>query len=198
VKAMAQLQQWIQQGYVDPNLDDAAFTQRRVALSWVGHWVYQYYRKALGKDLVVLPLPNFGNGSKTAQGSWNWGITKNCQNRRGAMGFLEFLLQPQEVLAMANANGAVPGTKQAIARSPLYAPGAPLRLFAEQLLEGQTVPRPQTPAYPVITTAFQEAFANIRNGLNAQTALNKAATTIDLDIQDNQGYPEVQTVAHQP
>jgi multiple sugar transport system substrate-binding protein len=114
------------------------------------------------------------------------------------MGFLEFLLQPQEVLAMANANGAVPGTKQAIARSPLYAPGAPLRLFAEQLLEGQTVPRPQTPAYPVITTAFQEAFANIRNGLNAQTALNKAATTIDLDIQDNQGYPEVQTVAHQP
>jgi multiple sugar transport system substrate-binding protein len=96
---------------------------------------------------------------------------------------------------MVNANGAVPGTKTAIAQSPLYAPGGPLRLFSEQLLNGQTVPRPQTPAYPVITSAFQEAFTNVRNGLQVETALNKATTTINLDIQDNQGYPDVPTVA---
>ena len=107
------------------------------------------------------------------------------------MSFLEFLLQPQEVLAMANVNGAVPGTKQAIARSQLYAPTGPLRLFAAQLLAGETVPRPQTPAYPVITSAFQEAFANIRNGLPVKTALDKAATAIDLDLQDNQNYPDL-------
>jgi multiple sugar transport system substrate-binding protein len=195
VGVMQQLQSWIQKGYVDPNIDDAAFAKKRVALSWVGHWEYKAYAKALGKDLVVLPLPNFGKGSKTAQGSWNWGITKNCQDQKAAMKFLEFLLQPQEVLAMTNANGAVPGTKRAIAQSPLYAPGGSLRLFSEQLLTGQTVPRPQTPAYPVITTAFQEAFANIRNGLKVQAALDKATTTIDLDIQDNQGYPEVKSVA---
>lgn len=199
VNAMQQLQTWIQQGYVDPNLDDAAFAQKRVALSWVGHWVYKDYadpKKGIGKDLVVLPLPNFGQGSKTAQGSWNWGITKNSKNPKAAIRFLEFLLQPREVLAMANANGAVPGTKRAIAQSPLYAPGGPLRLFSEQLLTGQTVPRPQTPAYPVITSAFQEAFANVRNGLKVQEALDKATTTINLDIQDNQGYPDVRTVAN--
>jgi multiple sugar transport system substrate-binding protein len=194
VAAVKELQGWIQKGYVDPNIDDAAFTSGKVALSWVGHWAYKDYAKAVGKDLVILPLPNFGTGSKTAQGSWNWGITTNCKGQdcqQSAMHFLEYLLQPKEVLAMANANGAVPGTKQAIAQSKLYAPGGPLRLFAAQLLAGQTVPRPQTPAYPVITSAFQEAFANMRNGLNAKTALDKAVTTIDLDIQDNQGYPEV-------
>jgi multiple sugar transport system substrate-binding protein len=194
VAAVKELQGWIQKGYVDPNIDDAAFTSGKVALSWVGHWAYKDYAKAVGKDLVILPLPNFGTGSKTAQGSWNWGITTNCKGQdcqQSAMYFLEYLLQPKEVLAMANANGAVPGTKQAIAQSKLYAPGGPLRLFAAQLLAGQTVPRPQTPAYPVITSAFQEAFANMRNGLDARTALDKAVTTIDLDIQDNQGYPEV-------
>jgi multiple sugar transport system substrate-binding protein len=41
----------------------------------------------------------------------------------------------------------------------------------------------------VITSAFQEAFANIRNGLSVKTALDKAATTIDVDLQDNQNYP---------
>jgi multiple sugar transport system substrate-binding protein len=195
--AMQQLQDWVKQGYVDPNIDDAAFTSGRVALSWVGHWVYQDYAKAVGQDLVILPLPNFGRGSKTSQGSWNWGITTRCQDPKAAMRFLEFLLQPDQVLAMANANGAVPGTKRAIARSKLYAEGGPLRLFATQLLAGQTVPRPQTPAYPVITSAFQEAFTNIRNGLPVKTALDKAVTEIDLDIQDNQGYPNVTSVSRQ-
>lgn len=197
VMAMQSVQNWIERGYVDPNIDDAAFTSGRVALSWVGHWVYKDYAKAVGKDLVVLPLPNFGRGSKTAQGSWNWGITTNCPAQtcqKSAMNFLEFLLQPQEVLAMANVNGAVPGTKRAIAQSQLYAPNGPLRLFAEQLLAGETVPRPQTPAYPVITSAFQEAFANIRNGLPVKTALDKAATTIKLDLQDNQNYPNLNSV----
>ncbi len=194
VTAMQSVQNWIEKGYVDPNIDDAAFTGDRVALSWVGHWAYKDYAKAVGKDLVVLPLPNFGTGSKTAQGSWNWGITTNCPSQKcqkSAMSFLEFLLQPQEVLAMANVNGAVPGTKRAIAQSPLYAPNGPLHLFAAQLLAGHTVPRPQTPAYPVITSAFQEAFANIRNGLSVKTALDKAATTINVDLQDNQNYPNL-------
>jgi multiple sugar transport system substrate-binding protein len=192
VTAMRSVQTWIQKGYVDPNIDEAAFTKDRVALSWVGHWAYKDYDQAIGRDLVVLPLPNFGRGSKTAQGSWNWGVTTNCASQscqKSARSFLEFLLQPEEVLAMADVNGAVPGTKQAIARSKLYAPNGPLRLFAAQLLAGQTVPRPQTPAYPVITSAFQEAFANIRNGLPVKTALDRAATTINVDLQDNQNYP---------
>lgn len=195
VGAMQQVQDWIAKGYVDPNIDDTAFTGKRVALSWVGHWAYQDYAKAIGEDLIVLPLPNFGEGSKTGQGSWNWGITTNCQNPKAAMKFLEFLLQPQQVLEIANANGGVPGTKRAIALSKLYAPGKPLSLFADQLLAGQTVPRPQTPAYPVITSAFQEAFNNIRNGQEVKQALDRAVTEIDLDIQDNQGYPQVDPVA---
>ena len=189
IAALEQFQSWLHQGYVDPNIDDAAFTQGRVALSWTGHWVYKDYAQAVGDDLVLLPLPDFGRGSKTAQGSWNWGITSNCAEPQAAMRFVEFLLQPTEVLAMANANGAVPGTKSAIAQSPLYAAPGPLRLFADQLLGGQSIPRPPTPAYPVITSAFGQALANIRHHLPVQTALDQAVATIDQDIQDNQGYP---------
>lgn len=191
IAAMEQLQSWLENGYVDPNIDDAAFTSGRVALSWVGHWAYSGYAEALGSDLVLLPLPDFGTGSKTGQGSWNWGISSNCDRPEVAMQFLEFLLQPEEVLAMSNANGAVPASKRAIAQSPLYREGGPLRLFSAQLLNDKTVPRPRTPGYAVVTAAFQQAFNNIRNGLNVEIALNKAAITIDIDIEDNQGYPQV-------
>ena len=189
IAAMTHLQAWLEGGYVDPNIDDAAFTNRRVALSWVGHWAYPGYAEALGDDLVLLPLPNFGQGSKTGQGSWNWGITTKCQQPDVAIAFLEFILQTDEVLAMSSANGAVPATRSAIAQSPLYVEGGPLRLFAAQLLTGQTVPRPQTPAYPVITSVFQQAFNDIRHGTDVKTALDKATADINEDIQDNQGYP---------
>jgi multiple sugar transport system substrate-binding protein len=189
VAAMQALQHWFTGGYVDPNVDDAAFVSGRAALSWAGHWEYPRYAEALGDDLALLPLPDLGQGSRTGQGSWVWGVTRRSQDRQAAARFLEFLLQPDEVLAMASANGAVPATHAAIKRSPLYGAKGPLRLFTRQLQGGFSVPRPKTPAYPVITSAFQQAFDDIRNAGDVQAALDKAVAVIDQDIRDNKGYP---------
>lgn len=189
VAAMQTLQEWFIQDYVDPNVDDAAFVSGRAALSWVGHWEYPRYAEALGDDLLVLPLPDLGQGSRTGQGSWVWGVTRHCRNTEAAARFLEFLLKPDEVLAMASANGAVPATRTAIEQSPLYGAQGALRLFTRQLQGGFSVPRPQTPAYPVITSAFQQAFVDIRNGGDVKVALSRAAAAIDQDIRDNKGYP---------
>ncbi len=189
VAAMRKLQNWFVHGYVDPNVDDAAFINGRVALSWAGHWEYPRYAAAFGDDLALLPLPDLGRGSRTGQGSWVWGITRHSGNQQAAARFLEFLLEPEEVLAMAAANGAVPATRPAIERSPLYGASGALRLFSRQLQGGFSVPRPKTPAYPVITSAFQQAIADIRNEGDIQAALDKAAAAIEQDIHDNKGYP---------
>jgi multiple sugar transport system substrate-binding protein len=140
---------------------------------------------------MVLPLPDFGHGSRTGQGSWNWAITRQSRHPQAAARFIEFLLQAEQVLAMSNANGAVPGTRSAVQRSALYGPGGDLRLFADQLLQGVSMARPKTPAYPLITTAFQRAFQQIRNGAGVKQALDEATRKIDRDIHDNQGYPFV-------
>lgn len=189
VTAMRTLQSWFTAGYVDPNVDDAAFVSGRVALSWAGHWEYPRYAEAVGDDLLLLPLPDLGRGSRTGQGSWVWGVTTRCRDTKAAARFLAFLLQSDEVLAMAAANGAVPASRSAIVRSPLYGEHGPLRLFARQLQQGHAVPRPQTPAYPVITSAFQQAFSDVRNGGDVQAALDRAVAAIDQDIADNKGYP---------
>ena len=193
VFAMQRLQNWIQQGLVDPNLDDAAFITGRVALSWTGHWDYERYKEAWQDDLIVLSLPDFGFGSKTGQGSWNWGITNKSRYPGAAAEFLRFLLKTEEVLAMSNANGTVPGTHSALHLSKYYGKNGELRLFADQLLQGVAVPRPKTPAYPVITTVFQQAFQQIRHGADVKQVLDNAAQKIDQDIRDNQGYPFAST-----
>jgi multiple sugar transport system substrate-binding protein len=191
VAAMKHIQGWLQTGKVDANVDDAAFVSGRVALSLAGHWEYRRYHQAWGKDLQLLPLPDFGRGTRTAQGSWLWTVTRKSRQAEAAAGFIRFLLQPGEILAMTEANGAVPAREAAIARSPLYRSGGPLNLFVVQLRKGYSVPRPRTPAYPVISSAFRHAFADIRNGGKVQAALDGAVALIDQDIRDNHGYPVV-------
>lgn len=94
---------------VDP---DADFKEGRVALSWVGHWMYNDYNEALGDDLVLIPVPDFGAGAVTGMGSWNWGITSSCENPDGAWAFIEFLMSPENTASMANSNGAIPSVSQ--------------------------------------------------------------------------------------
>jgi multiple sugar transport system substrate-binding protein len=90
---------------------------------------------------------------------------------------------------MTNANGAVPARKSALAKSELYGPGGLLHLYIEQIDAGFTVPRPITPAYPTITTAFARAFKNVAGGADVKSELDAAAQKIDQDIKDNHGYP---------
>lgn len=196
VSAMKTFQSW--KPYVDPNTDSNAFTKGRVALSWVGHWMYPAYSKALGKDLVVLPLPDFGNGPKTGQGSWSWGIGSHTKNGKAAGAFLSYLLDDANVTAMTHANGAPPATRTALAKSPLYKPGGPLQLFAAQLTApcGDSsidkscvaVTRPVTAGYPTVTAKFSEALSEIYGGADPKSALAKAARAIDQDFSDNAGY----------
>jgi multiple sugar transport system substrate-binding protein len=115
-------------------------------------------------------------------------VTRASEDPDAAVAFLDFLLRPEEVLRMADANGAVPARRAAIARSSLYGPGRPLELFVRQL-ETIAVPRPKTPAYPVISSVFAAAFEEIADGADPAEALGRAATAIDREIEDNRGYP---------
>jgi multiple sugar transport system substrate-binding protein len=99
VTALKRIRHWIDQGWtrlVFNRNDD--FDKGKTALAWSGHWKYPVYLKALGKDLILLPLPDFGRGIKTGMGSWNWGITNNCGEPAGAWSFPSHLMSPREIL----------------------------------------------------------------------------------------------------
>jgi multiple sugar transport system substrate-binding protein len=191
VEAMEWFQGLFDAGYAiaSPAGDDDFYTGKITALSWVGHWMYGPHTEGLGDDLVLIPMPILGEKAVTGMGSWNWGLTSSCENPEEAFKFLSFLVEPEEILRMTNANGAVPARKSAIAQSDLFGEGGMLNLFVQQLEGGVAVERPTTPAYPVITSAFDTAFLNIVAGADVKTELDAAVATIDQDIVDNSGYP---------
>ena len=186
--AAAWFQALFAQKFADSNPPgDAEFINGEAAISWVGHWVWQPYHKALGNDLVLLPMPKFFKQA-TGMGSWAWSITTKSKHPEAAWKFLAFLLRPEEILKMTNANGAVPSRFSAISKSELYKKDGPLAIFVEQL-KTIAVPRPVTPAYPAITSSFAKAIDNIIKGADIRKELDNAVKEIDQDIEYNAGYP---------
>jgi multiple sugar transport system substrate-binding protein len=191
VEGMEFFQSLFEDGYANPEPagDDDFHVKKITALSWVGHWMWTPHSENLGDDVVLIPMPKFGDKAVTGLGSWNWGITSSCEHPDAAWKFLQYLVEPEQILRMTNANGAVPARKSAIAQSELYAEGGPLNIFVQQLESGVALERPVTPAYPVITSAYAEAVQNIVAGADVKAELDKAVEKIDQDIEDNQGYP---------
>ncbi|MFJ9180572.1 ABC transporter substrate-binding protein [Streptomyces sp. NPDC102360] len=193
VKAMKTFQSWFKKGYVNTEAqDDSPFLKKKSPISWHGMWAYKNgNKKAAGDDLAVLPLPDFGTGSKTGMGSWQFGITRKAEDPDAAAAFLEYLLTKKSLLSMYGAVGAPPATKQALKATDIYGPGDPMSLVTDSLNKSPkvAVPRPQTPAYPAITQAFSQAIDDISLGKDVSRTLKKAVDTINKDIEDNDGYP---------
>jgi len=190
VEAMTWFQSLFSDGYADvkPAADDAFYGDKTAALAFVGHWMWTPHSEGLGDDLILLPMPKLGDAAATGMGSWNWGMTSTSDNPEAAYKFLEYLMEPEQILRMTNANGAVPSRKSALAESELFGEGGPLNVFVQQLEGGVAVPRPITPGYPTITESFAEATQNIVTGADVQEELDKIVKKIDQDIEDNQGY----------
>ncbi|WUD31932.1 extracellular solute-binding protein [Streptomyces europaeiscabiei] len=189
VEALTTLQGWAKAGYVDANKDSGAFQKGRSPVSWTGHWWYRRYTEAHPGDVAIVPLPDFGTGSATGMGSWQWGVPAGTADGDAVWRFLAFLLRPDEILRMTDVNGGIPATGTAVERTDVFAEGGPGRLYIEQLRNGTARPRPQTPAYPAITEAFARAFTKIMRGEAVQPALDEAVRAVDKDLADHGHYP---------
>jgi multiple sugar transport system substrate-binding protein len=194
VAALTTFQRWATDGLIDTGAaDDTNFTSGESPISWVGHWMYNPYLEAVGDDLVVMPLPDFGQGTRTGMGSWAWAMTSvGAETDPDAVwAFLEYAVSDQSILEITEINGAVPATSSALAQSANFTEGGPLALFVEQL-EGApdiAVPRPVTPGYPTVTSEFWTAMDQILLGADVQSTLDAAAEAIDADVEANEGYP---------
>jgi multiple sugar transport system substrate-binding protein len=202
VKSLQTVASWYP--YMSADSDDRDFVSGKVPLSWVGHWTFPSYYQALGKDLVVLPLPDFGKGPKMGAGSWAWGVTPRSKHPKEAASFLDYLLNDHNIAEMVALNGGLPGTTTSMAASKLYKPGGPLALWGEAIRAGSgttcvagkalpdacvAVVRPLTAGYPTVTRQFFTALdAIVTKGAPAKAALDRAAEAIDVDFADHDGY----------
>jgi multiple sugar transport system substrate-binding protein len=194
VQALTWFQKWAKKGYLDlstaPGANDANFVQNKSAISWVGHWMGGAYQEALGKDLGLVPLPNFGQGSKLFTGSWSFGMSKSTRDPDAAWAFIDYMTSAEASKKLSDSESAIPAVKSVYEADPAYQKGGQRYLYAENLNDSSVaVPRPQSPAYLVTRDEFSTAFGDIIDGADVRTSLDKAVSKIDADIKANRGYP---------
>jgi len=211
VGALNQFQTWVDDGLIDLIAEDdnnftvgpdgEANTGDETPLSWVGHWMHSLYSENLGDDLVLIPLPDFGNGSKGAMGSWNWAVSSGPDgvpnsgdeaDLDAAWAFIDYATSPESVLRFVNGYGAVPPTAD-LADFPGFQEGGDRELYIDYLSNAHSDPnleqngsmaRPATAAYLFIRDRFSEAFADIVAGADVQSTLDNIVMQIDQEIED--------------
>ena len=193
VKAMTEFQNWFSQGLVQQPDESSrggdAFLDGGAAIAFGDQAKYAPYRQKYKDDLVVMPPPDWGNGTRSGMGISAWTITRDAGDGDAAWQFINFQLADDQVLETTGANGALPATRSALAKSPQFADGAPMSFFLRELQDPTVaVPRPRTPAYPALAAAFQQAVADIADGEDPKSALHAAVGTIDADITAHEGY----------
>lgn len=194
VQALTWFQKWSKGGLLDlataSGANDTNFADGKSAISWVGSWMGDAYAKALKDDLVLLPLPNFGSGSRVYTGSWSFGMAKSTQDPDAAWALIDFLTSGDGSRKLADSESAVPAAKAVFDADPAYKPGGQRYLYAQNLNDPKVaIPRPATPAYLVARDQFSTAFGDIINGADVKVSLDKAVSRIEADIKANRGYP---------
>lgn len=175
-------------GYANPAQtgDRTEFGAGTIAMQYNGNWA-AVAALAEVEDLVILPSPDFGQGTKIGAASWQFGVSSSCDEVDGANQFIEFILQDKYIVAFSERIGLIPATETAAAQVANYAEGGPLADFVTFSSEF-AVKRPETPAYLAISTIYEKAVADIINGADAQQALDAAADEIDANLADNNFY----------
>lgn len=190
VRVLEYFQKWNANGWIVPKSagDNTFYNEKRqTAISWNGNWSYATYEASMGNDVVAIPLPNFGHGTVSPNGTWVWGISATSKNKEAAGKLLSYMMKDKKFLDDFKATGAYPALKSFAATCEDYMDEEKMAIAYAQ--SECAVERPAHPAYPIITIEVANAIKTALNGGDIKAALDKAAKAIDLDIMDNDGYP---------
>ncbi len=168
-------------------VDEQAFLSGRAVFNYNGSWADNEYRRKFGDDLAVLPPPAFGDKPRIGAGSWQWAVSSSCPHPDGARQFIEHLISTDEITRFSTETGLMPTSEAAADATPMYRVsgyGRDYFEFARQF----GVLRPETPAYPLISSSFERAMKEVREGGDAAEALDRAVEAIQQDLKRNRDY----------
>lgn len=190
IKVLSYFQKWNKNGWITPKGagDNTLYNDKHEsAICWSGNWGAAPIFAAMGDGAVAIPLPNFGNGTRSPNATWIWAITSASTQKTNAGKLLSYMNKDTQYLNELKAIGLYPALKSFAATCEDY--NDPKRMAIAYEQSNCAVARPPHPAYPIITLEFANGFEAILNGADVKATLDKEAKAIDDDIEDNDGYP---------
>ncbi len=159
------------------------FESGRAAFKFDGAWeVGTIYTSYPDIELGVAPyiVGDKWNGERyTPTGSWAFAASSDSQNIEGATELVKWMSGVESGLDLFEATKSMPSTYTAYEQIDTFSTDENYKALYEQLRD-YGHPRPKTPAYPKLSTSFQQALENIAlNGKDAKEELDKSTERIN-------------------
>lgn len=159
------------------------FESGRAAFKFDGAWevntIYQSYPDV---NLGVAPyiVGDNWNGEKyTPTGSWTYAASSETDNIEGATELVKWMSGVESGLMLFEKTKSLPSTYAAYEQISLFSEDENYKALYEQLRD-YGHPRPKTPAYPQLSSMFQQSLENIAlSGKDAGEQLDKATERIN-------------------
>ncbi len=149
-----------------------AFETDRVAM-WVngpwciGNWERDFPEVQWG----VTPMPS-GARSASGSGSWNIGMSASSQHKEEAWQVIQAITGKQGQAIWCDMTKNIPARASVMESDATYAE-YPFNIIREQMLNN-SMARPSTPAYPQISEALMDCFAEVAFGEDVDASVAKA------------------------
>jgi multiple sugar transport system substrate-binding protein len=186
-------QETFQQGYINRH-DEDAFLAGRASLALGTQADIAAYRQAWNDDLLILPLPGVSRSNFMFHNGWSLGITRDCRDRQLAVRFIEFLLQPEEVLTMAEASATIPATGRALDMFESF-PLAKVLPHSRPPQAEQDLMYTTTPAYPHLRARFYQLFQDVISGAEVTSAVEQARADMSVILRQYQSTPSASALS---
>lgn len=162
------------------------FPTGKLAMTVSGIWMLGHFKNnfpdfKLGEDWDIAPLPKVKQQAM-ANGSWTFGITADSKYPQEAWEFINYMTNTEGAKIYAEMTGAMPVRYSVVDQIPAMNE-YPYTVFVGQL-QKFSKPRPVTPAYPAVSAAIRELFADVGQGnRDVDAAASDAVKKIDDAIQ---------------
>lgn len=166
------------EGVVSTSPGEMQFEEGKAAMALGGPWIALSAEDA-GINWGMMPYP-YKDEKKSPSGSMAYAITADTEYPEEAYKVVEFMTSVEKVKGLSEVTGMPPSRKSAFEEMDKYNE-LPYSVMREQV-EQTAQARPQTPAYPVLTQAFAEAFDAVARGEDAQSALDAQISRIEREL----------------
>ena len=185
--AMEYFRSVVENGYMSEAPIDHLFESGRAAFKFDGAWeVNTVYNSYPDLDLGVAPYvvsDDWDGGRYTPTGSWAFAASSETEDIEGATELVKWMSGVDSGIRIWEMAKSFPSTYKAFENIDVFQTDENYKALYDQL-SNYGHPRPKTPAYPQVSTSFQEVLESVAlGGKDTQEELDKAVERINSKLE---------------
>lgn len=187
VETMQYFRTLAENGYMSTVPIQNLFESGRAAFKFDGAWeVNTIYTSYPDIELGVAPYivgDEWNGGRYTPTGSWAYAVSSGARDVEGATELVKWMSGVESGLKLYENTKSMPSTYAAYEQLSAFTEDENYKALYEQLRDFGH-PRPKTPAYPQLSSSFQQSLENIAiSGMDAKEQLDKSEERISAKLE---------------